>query len=192
MVGLRDETSLAKTQEAVPLTLSPRRRPQPALVISLVALFVALGGTSYAAISITGSNVRNGSLSGADIKNGSIRGTDVRNGSLTAGDLTPTTVASLQGPTGATGAAGATGATGTFGAVTTRFQDYKSGPPVTASCLSGEVAVGGGVNSSQISSWVRVSAPTPAGGTPTGWQGQAVNSSNLAAPATVSVICAKR
>jgi len=189
MVGLRDETSLAKTQEAVPLTRSPRHRPQPALVISLVALFVALGGTSYAAVSITGSNVRNGSLSGADIKNGSIRGTDVRNGSLTAGDLTPTTAASLRGPTGATGA---TGATGTFGAVTTRFQEYKSGPPVTASCLSGEVAVGGGVNSSQISSWVRVSAPTPTGGTPTGWQGQAVNASNLAAPATVYVICAKR
>lgn len=170
------------------MRLSPRRRPQPALVISLVALFVALGGTSYAAISITGSNVRNGSLSGADIKNGSIRGTDVRNGSLTARDLTPTTVTSLRGPTGATGA---TGATGTFGAVTVRFKDYKSGPPATASCLSGEVAVGGGVNSSQNASWIRVSAPTPLTGTPTGWQGQAVNSSNLGTLAAVYVLCAK-
>ena len=171
------------------MNLTPRRRPQPALVISLVALFVALGGTSYAAVSITGKNVTDGSLSGTDIKNGSLRGADVRNGSLTAGDLSAKTIASLRG---ATGPAGATGATGTFGAVTVRFVDYKSGPPATVSCLSGEVAVGGGVNSSQNASWIRVSAPTPAGGTPTGWQGQAVNSGNVGTLASVYVICARR
>jgi hypothetical protein len=35
------------------------------------AMFIALGGSSYAAIKITGSNVANGSLAGADIKNAS-------------------------------------------------------------------------------------------------------------------------
>ena len=165
------------------------RRPQPALVISLVALFVALGGTSYAAVAITGKNVKNGSLSGTDIRNGSVRGVDVRDGSLTAGDLTQETIASLRG---ATGPQGATGATGTFGAVAVRFQDYKSGPPVTASCLPGEVAVGGGVDSSQNSSWIRVSAPTPIADAPTGWRGQAVTSGNLAALASVYVICVRR
>jgi hypothetical protein len=171
------------------MNLTPRRRPQPALVISLVALFVSLGGTSYAAISITGKNIRDGSLSGTDIKNGSLRGADVRNGSLTAGDLSLNTIASLRGATGAVGPAGATG---TFGAVTVRFVDYKSGPPATVSCLSGEVAIGGGVDSAQNSSWVRVSAPTPTGGTPTGWRGQAVNSGNVASLAAVDVICARR
>ena len=171
------------------MRLTPKRRPQPALVISLVALFVALGGTSYAAVTITGRNVADGSLSGTDIKNGSLRGTDVRNGSLTAGDLSSKTISSLRGSTGATGP---TGPTGTFGAVTVRTIDYKSGPPVTASCLSGEVAVGGGVLSSQNASWIRVSAPTPTAGTPTGWQGQAVNSSNLGVNAAVYAICAKR
>jgi len=171
------------------LQRTTRRRPQPALVISLVALFVALGGTSYAAVAITGKNVKNGSLSGTDIKNGSLRGADVRNGSLSAGDLSASTIALLRG---ATGPRGATGAKGTFGDVAVRFIDYKSGPPATASCLPGEVAVGGGVDVGQNSSWIRVSAPTPAFGTPTGWRGQAVNAGNIAVLASVYVVCAQR
>jgi hypothetical protein len=41
-----------------------RRRPSPSMLVALLALFVALGGTSYAALTITGKNVRNGSLTG--------------------------------------------------------------------------------------------------------------------------------
>jgi hypothetical protein len=175
----------------------PTRRPQPALVISLVALFVALGGTSYAAIAVTGENVKNGSLSGIDIKDGSLRSTDVRNGSLTAGDLSATTIASLRGSgpagaTGATGARGAAGAPGTFGDVTVRNVIYSSGPSAIASCESGEVSTGGGVATSNNSSFVRLSAPYPPIGTPTGWQGQVVNTANVAAPGLVFVVCAKR
>lgn len=58
------------------------RRPQPALVIALVALFVALGGTGYAAIAVTGKNVKNSSLTGKDVKNGSLGGKDVKESSL--------------------------------------------------------------------------------------------------------------
>ncbi len=36
-----------------------RRRISSAHVIALAALFVSLGGTSYAAITITGKNVKN-------------------------------------------------------------------------------------------------------------------------------------
>ena len=56
---------------------SPRRRPQPALAISLISLFVALGGTSYAAITVTGKDVRNGSLTGADVKDRSLKKADL-------------------------------------------------------------------------------------------------------------------
>jgi len=171
------------------LTFATRRRPQPALIISLFALFVALGGTSYAAITVTGANVKNGSLSGADIKNGSLRGADVHNGSLTAGDLSLDTIASLRGATGATGAAGAPG---TFGAVTVRTVIYTAGAPATASCLTGEVATGGGVASNSPSSFVRVSAPSPLIGTPVGWQGQTLNTANASIPGVVYAICAKR
>ena len=54
-----------------------RRKPSPALVISLIALFVAMGGTAYALV-ITGANVKNGSLTGKDLKKNTITGTQIR------------------------------------------------------------------------------------------------------------------
>jgi hypothetical protein len=63
------------------------RRPSPSLVISLVALFVALGGTSYAALVITGKNIKNGSITGKDIKNSTLTGKKVKNRSLTGSDV---------------------------------------------------------------------------------------------------------
>jgi hypothetical protein len=58
------------------------KRPSTGTVLSLVALFVALGGTSYAAATIGGNQVKNNSLSGADVKNRSLTGKDVKNNSL--------------------------------------------------------------------------------------------------------------
>lgn len=40
--------------------------------VGLLALFVALGGTSYATVKIGSAEVRNGALTGADVRNGSI------------------------------------------------------------------------------------------------------------------------
>jgi hypothetical protein len=51
------------------------------MVIAMIALFVALGGTAWA-ITITGRDVRNGSLTGVDVRNGSLTGSDVRRDSL--------------------------------------------------------------------------------------------------------------
>jgi hypothetical protein len=69
----------------------------PALVISLVALFVALGGTGYAAFTVgsrdiktgaVGSRaVKNGSLKGKDLKLGTVGGREVNEGKLDAGKL---------------------------------------------------------------------------------------------------------
>jgi hypothetical protein len=56
--------------------------PSPSMVVALAALFVALGGSAYAALVITGHNVRNGSLTGADIKNNSLASKDVKHNSL--------------------------------------------------------------------------------------------------------------
>lgn len=56
-----------------------RRRlslPSPAMAVAVTALVVALGGTSYAAITITGAHVRDNSLTGADIRNHSLTGAD--------------------------------------------------------------------------------------------------------------------
>jgi len=54
-----------------------------------LALFAALGGSSYAAVAITGKQVRDGSLSGRDVHNASLTGQDVRDASLRAGDFKP-------------------------------------------------------------------------------------------------------
>lgn len=57
-------------------------RPSPALVISLIALFVALGGTGYAALKVSGKNVKNRSLTGKDIKRNSLGRNEVKESSL--------------------------------------------------------------------------------------------------------------
>jgi hypothetical protein len=56
-------------------------------VMATLAVFVALGGSGYAAVEITGRDVRNNSLSGADIRNNSLTGADIRNKSLTGADI---------------------------------------------------------------------------------------------------------
>jgi hypothetical protein len=89
------------------------RRPSASLVISLVALFVALGGTSYAALTITGKNVKNGSLTTKDIKNNSLTSADVHDRSLRLRDFRSGDLPKGQrGPTGPAGPAGAAGAAG--------------------------------------------------------------------------------
>lgn len=47
-------------------------------VVASVALVVALGGTSYAAATITGQQVKDGTITSADIKNGSIAERDLK------------------------------------------------------------------------------------------------------------------
>jgi hypothetical protein len=56
-----------------------KHRPSPAFVIACIALFVALGGVSYA--------VATGSIDSREIRNNTIQGKDVRNGTLSSSDL---------------------------------------------------------------------------------------------------------
>jgi hypothetical protein len=58
-----------------------RRRPSPALAVSVIALFAALGGSAYA-LSITGGDVVNGSLTGADVRNRSLTQSDLKGRAL--------------------------------------------------------------------------------------------------------------
>jgi len=58
-----------------------RRRPTPAFVLAVIALFVALGGSAYA-LTITGRDVVDGSLTGADVRNRSLTEVDLRRRAL--------------------------------------------------------------------------------------------------------------
>src|SRR4051794_25949759 len=59
-----------------------KRLPSPALVISVVALFVSLGGVSYAVTQIGTRNIKNGAVTSGKIRNGTIRSRDVRRHAL--------------------------------------------------------------------------------------------------------------
>jgi hypothetical protein len=59
-----------------------RFRPTPALVIACIALFAALGGSAYAAVVITGKNVKNYSLTGKDIKKNGLGGVTIKESRL--------------------------------------------------------------------------------------------------------------
>jgi hypothetical protein len=57
------------------------------MVVALLALFVALGGTSMAALRIGSKQVINNSIRGKDIRNGTLGGLDVKNNRLTGADI---------------------------------------------------------------------------------------------------------
>ncbi len=56
-------------------------------VLSTVALFVALGGTTYAVTSIGGADIRDNSVRSADLRDNDVRGRDVRRRSLGGSDI---------------------------------------------------------------------------------------------------------
>jgi hypothetical protein len=94
-------------REAVALLSQLRTRVTYANVMATIAVFIALGGSSYAAVKVTGKNVKDGSLTGKDVKNSALTGVDVKNGSLLAADFGGGQLpAGPQGPKGDTGAKG--------------------------------------------------------------------------------------
>ena len=67
-------------------------RPSPALVISVIALIVAMGGTSYAAFRLPAGSVgtkqlATGAVSTAKIKNGAVTGSKVAKNSITGANI---------------------------------------------------------------------------------------------------------
>lgn len=77
------------------------RRPSPALVISVLALFVALGGTGYAASQINGKSLKNNSVPGKKLKNGSVTGGKVKSDSLTGGQINESSLGTVPSSTNA-------------------------------------------------------------------------------------------
>jgi hypothetical protein len=88
------------------------RRLTYANVMATVALFVALGGSAFAAAKITGKDIKDGSITAADIKNGSLLRADFKPGQLGRGAPGPAGVSGAAGPSGAPGAPGAPGVPG--------------------------------------------------------------------------------
>jgi hypothetical protein len=84
-------------------------------VVATVCLFVVLGGTSYAALVITGRNVKDNSLTGKDVKDASLRKKDFASGQLPGGAAGPKGDQGPQGPQGPQGSQGEKGLQGDKG-----------------------------------------------------------------------------
>jgi len=100
-------------------------KPSPESAIALAALVLSLGGTSYAALVVTGANVRDESLTGRDVKNGSIGPRDLSKKARARrgpkGDPGPRGAPGALGPKGDPGAPGAKGDSGPAGPGATRL-----------------------------------------------------------------------
>jgi hypothetical protein len=83
-------------------------------VTSTLAVVLAMGGTSYAAVTITGANIKDGSVKRNDLASNLVNSAKVKNGTLVRADFKAGQLQS--GPEGARGAAGAPGARGGQGA----------------------------------------------------------------------------
>jgi hypothetical protein len=92
------------------------QRPSPAMVVALVALFVAMGGVGYAAI-----NLPKNSVGSTQIKANAVNSSKVANHSLLAGDFKtgqlPAGPQGLQGLQGLPGTPGTSGSKGDPGAL---------------------------------------------------------------------------
>ena len=82
-----------------------RDRLSYANVMATIAVFIALGGTSYAALTLP----RN-SVGSAQLRNGAVRSVDVKNRSLRVRDFSRGTLSSLRGQQGPAGPVGPPGA----------------------------------------------------------------------------------
>ena len=145
------------------------RRPSPAMVVACLALLVALGGTSVAAVNQLGRNtvntpqLVNGAVTNPKIRNNAINSSKVANRSLLRSDFAPGQLPAgpvgpqgPAGPTGATGAAGAAGPAGVIGAITVRTQ---------SALIAGGTAENGAVNTARVTALCQGNERAISGGT---------------------------
>jgi hypothetical protein len=103
------------------------RAPSPAFVVSLIAVFIALGGTSYAAITVLPQN--------------SVGTKQLKNGAVTKTKISKKTITQLKGNRGPAGPAGATGPPGSQG-VPGPAGPFPSGNAPSGITIRGNYALG--------------------------------------------------
>jgi hypothetical protein len=83
----------------------------PASLLAMVALFVALGGVSYAAATINGKDIKNGTVAGKKLKGKTVTGAKVKGNTLTGAQVNESSLAKVPSATSADQAASAASAT---------------------------------------------------------------------------------
>jgi hypothetical protein len=107
-------------------------------VVATLALFIALGGSSYAALKLP-----KNSVGSAQLKANSITSTKIKAGSLRANDLSSAARSRLRGPRGPRGTQGPVGKTGATGRTGPRGSTGPRGPAGSARAYAQVVADSG-------------------------------------------------
>ena len=89
---------------------------KPSRAISAVAIFVALGGTGYAAATVGSAQIKNNSVRGKDVRNSTLTGRDVKRNSLTGSDVAESRLGKVHSAVRADSAGSAGAAGGLAGA----------------------------------------------------------------------------
>lgn len=158
-----------------------RRHLSFANIASLTALVVALGGTSYAAISIPknsigGAQIKKGAVANSDLRSDAVTAPKVKDGSLVRADFAagelpagPRGLTGEPGPKGDQGLQGIQGLVGTTGPATVQHAQAAAdlGDGLKASydvyCPAGQQAIAGGVRGDDtVSEATSVTSSRPA------------------------------
>jgi hypothetical protein len=141
------------------------------MVVAVVALFVALGGSSYAALTINGKNIKNKSIAGKKLKNRTITQKKVKKNTLGGAVINESKLGQVPSAADADNAANAAlaaavadGSIGAGALKTVRVRatqlNIANGTTgaTTVECAAGERAIGGGVRFVQFNA---TGAPPP-------------------------------
>lgn len=181
-------------------------------VVASLALFVALGGSGYAAVklsknSVGSKQIKNGQVKNADLAKNAVTSSKVKDGSLLSADFKHGQL--LAGAPGATGPKGDTGRQGPQGADGSRLQATNIrtvvGPSTTvpadngsiagaadafASCAAGETVIAGGFTRFDVkNAFAAISTPDP--NSAGRWFVRIVNYSGASLNVQATAICVK-
>ncbi|HET7507870.1 MAG TPA: hypothetical protein VFJ53_05875 [Solirubrobacterales bacterium] len=164
-------------------------------VVACLALFIALGGTVYAAGKINGKQIKKSSLPGNRIKPksvpanrikpSSLTGQQVKAGSLTGAQIKPNSLTGDQIDEETLKVSAASLANVQYESTTLELSWKTS--PATANCPSGMYAIGGGATlSDEDAAFVNSSGPSPLR---TGWTATGYSWQESGPTMTVTAIC---
>jgi hypothetical protein len=176
--------------------------------VAYLALFAALGGSAYAAVTVTGKQIKDGTVTGKDVKNRSLGATKLSAGALGSlagerGPAGPQGDPGLKGDKGDKGSIGETGPLGPQGPSGINQLEYRTSSGtsvpkdgtvgVQVNCTSGKSVLGGGAANFPSAGESRIvsSAPGGANGDSTGWSVQVHNEGGAAFTTFAWAVCAK-
>lgn len=131
------------------------RRPSPALAISVLALFIALGGTTYAltiprnsvgTTQIRAFGVRNSDLGTKSVSTSKLRDSAILSNKIGDGQVTPNDLQNAAVRASKIGPMVVRSASLTFGAPQAANNGQPTSRAVQANCGPGELAIGGGTS----------------------------------------------